>query len=88
MIDRTEACFGLKPERLSADSAFGQGIWLAIFAAVTGIRRSSASAQKEILYIRTQLSPPYPNHQEAVELAALIRVRDLLEKQIQAMLTP
>jgi hypothetical protein len=48
----------------------------------------NVSAQKEILYIRTQVSPPYSGHPQGVELAALTRVRDLLDKQIQAMLTP
>ena len=48
----------------------------------------NVSAQKETLSIRTQLSPPFPNHPQAVELAALIRVRDLLDAQIQAMQSP
>jgi hypothetical protein len=48
----------------------------------------NVSAQKEILYIRTQLSPPFPNHPQAVELAALLRVRDLLDQQIQTMQPP
>jgi hypothetical protein len=48
----------------------------------------NVSAQREVLYIRTQLSPPYPSHQQAVELAALIRARDLLDAQIQAMQSP
>ena len=29
MLDRTEACFGLKPQRLSADSAYGSAEILA-----------------------------------------------------------
>ena len=48
----------------------------------------NVSAQREILYIRTQLSPPYPNHPQAVELAALLRVRSLIDAQIQAMQSP
>jgi hypothetical protein len=48
----------------------------------------NVSAQKETLSIRTQLSPPFPNHPQAMELAALIRVRDLLDAQIQAMQSP
>jgi hypothetical protein len=46
------------------------------------------SAQKEWLSLRTQVSPPFPNHPEAIRLAALIRVRDLLSLQIQAMTSP
>ena len=46
------------------------------------------SAQREILYIRTQLSPPYPSHPQGVELAILTRARDLIDAQIQAMQSP
>jgi hypothetical protein len=43
------------------------------------------SEQKEWLAIRTCVSPPLPNHPQALELAALLRARDLLEQQINAM---
>jgi hypothetical protein len=45
------------------------------------------SAQREVLHIRTELSPPYPylDHPQAAELAALRRVRSLIDTQIQAM---
>jgi hypothetical protein len=49
---------------------------------------ANVSAQKETLYIRTRVSPPYPNHPQAMVLAALIHVRDLLDAQIQAMQSP
>jgi hypothetical protein len=45
-------------------------------------------AQREVLHVRTQVSPPYPNHPQAVELVALLRVRSLLDAQIQAMQSP
>jgi hypothetical protein len=55
---------------------------------VMAVDTPNVSAQKEILYIRTQLSPPFPNHPQAVELAALLRVRSLIDAQIQAMQSP
>jgi hypothetical protein len=55
---------------------------------VTAVDTPNVSAQKEVLYIRTQVSPPYPNHPQAKVLAALIRARDLLDAQIQAMQSP
>jgi hypothetical protein len=42
---------------------------------VMAVDTPNVSAQKEVLYIRTQLSPPYSSHPQAVELAALIRAR-------------
>lgn len=48
----------------------------------------NVSAQKERLIVQTLLSPPYPSHPQGLELAALIRARDLLDAQIQAMTTP
>jgi hypothetical protein len=55
---------------------------------VMAVDTPNVSAQREILYIRTQLSPPLPGHPQALELAALTRARDLLDAQIQAMTTP
>jgi hypothetical protein len=43
------------------------------------------SHQKERLLIQTIVSPPLPNHQQEVVLAALLRVRALLGEQIEAM---
>jgi hypothetical protein len=48
----------------------------------------NVSAQREILYVRTQLAPPFPSHPQAVELAALLRAQDLIGQQIRAMLLP
>ena len=49
---------------------------------------ANVSAQRELLSIQTRVSPPFPDHPQALELAALLRVRDLLEQQIQAMQSP
>jgi hypothetical protein len=46
------------------------------------------SHKKERLSIRTHVSLPLSDHPEAIELAALKRVRTLLDAQIQAMLSP
>jgi hypothetical protein len=55
---------------------------------LTAVDTMNVSAQREILYIRTQLAPPYPAHPLGLEIAALTRVRDLIEQQIQAMQGP
>ena len=55
---------------------------------VEAVDTPDVSAQIETLTIRTRVSPPLPNHPPAVELAALIRARDLLDAQIQAMQSP
>jgi hypothetical protein len=46
------------------------------------------SKQRETLLIRTHVSPQLPNHPKALELAALLRVRELLDQQIQEMQSP
>jgi hypothetical protein len=48
----------------------------------------NVSAQREWLTIRTRVAPPLPNHPQALELAALLRVRELLDQQIQGMQSP
>jgi len=45
----------------------------------------SVSAQRERLCIRTHVSAPLPDHPQALVLAALLRVRELLDQQIRAM---
>jgi hypothetical protein len=55
---------------------------------IMAVDTPNLSAQKEVLYIRTQVSPPYPHHPQAVELAVLLRVRSLVDLQIQAMQSP
>jgi hypothetical protein len=46
---------------------------------------ATISAQKERLTIWTRISPPFPDHPQPMELAALLHVRDLLTAQIEAM---
>jgi hypothetical protein len=46
------------------------------------------SAQREVLYIRTQASALLLNHPQGLELAVLLRVRDLLDTQIRVMQSP
>lgn len=57
-------------------------------AQVMAVDTMNLSEQKELLYIRTQVSPPYPDRPQAVVLAALLRVRSLIDAQIQAMQSP
>jgi len=46
---------------------------------------ANVSAQGERLSIVTRVSPPFPDHPQALELAALQRVQDLLDQQMKAM---
>jgi hypothetical protein len=46
------------------------------------------SAQTEMLFVRTQVAAPFPNHPQGAELAALLHVRSLIDAQIQAMQSP
>ena len=55
---------------------------------VEAVDTMNVSAQEERLIVQTLLSPPYPNHPQGLELEALIRARDLLDAQIQAMQSP
>lgn len=44
----------------------------------------NVSAQKEHLLLVTHVSGQFPDHPQALHLAALLRVRDLLTAQIEA----
>jgi len=46
------------------------------------------SRVKERLVILTHVRPPYQDHPQALGLAALLRVRALLDEQIEAMQSP
>jgi hypothetical protein len=46
---------------------------------------TTQSGQHERILIRTTVSTPLPDHPQAVELAALLRARSLIDAQIQAM---
>ena len=41
----------------------------------------NVSAQKEVLYVRTQVAPPDPDHPQGAELAVLLRVQSLIAQQ-------
>lgn len=41
--------------------------------------------ERETLSIRTRVSPPFPDHPRAMELAALLRAQEILRQQIAAM---
>jgi hypothetical protein len=46
---------------------------------------TTLSGQNERILICTTVSTPLPDHPQAVELAALLRARSLIDAQIQAM---
>jgi hypothetical protein len=46
------------------------------------------SAQRERLVVVTHVSAPLPHHPQTLELAALLRVRELLSAQSEAMQSP
>jgi len=48
----------------------------------------NVSEQKDVITIRTRVSPPLPDHPQAHRLAALLRARALLDAQIQEMQSP
>ena len=49
---------------------------------------ANALSRTILLSVRLRLSPPFPNHPRAMELATLLRVRDLLTEQTEAMRSP